>query len=494
MDYFSLLSCLCLAKFTQKFSKGLLFKTSHHRPHSPRFLGHRHVARQGECPLFSEQLFLTSQNDLFETPELMVQKYFHSWERHTALNGTSLHSDQVNTLSVDSNAAGEGFGCKAERGRLTLAAVALQDHITRSIPVRSIPCNLPVSHVRRHKSHNTRQCIIFPEQTQGQEEKEYVLDRGPPPLTLAQRMGLVAAPSRRLTAEEWAEVKTRSIQEGDSTQPCSICREEFRLQPQVLLSCSHVFHKVCLKSFEKFSGRKSCPMCRTEQYETRVIYDGARLYREKCAVRIQAFWRGYLVRKWYSNVKKYVPPKDQQLRRRFFEKKFQEMNDSLVQSCSMDVEAFLSDIDRSVATSHHILRRFADKYAGASEMEDKDWLEAQEKSLLGPALRPTCRHLSQSARAALAAQMFQFNSIKPSTRWQHYRLSILTYAVQRGVQDCPICLNHLGSSKDDRNVLLLSCSHLFHEPCLQAFERFCHEVKPTCPLCRSHYAKMLVSH
>ncbi|XP_050970781.1 RING finger protein 32 isoform X2 [Labeo rohita] len=328
-----------------------------------------------------------------------------------------------------------GFGCKAERGRLTLAAVALQDHITRSIPVRSIPCNLPVSHVRRHKSHNTRQCIIFPEQTQGQEEKEYVLDRGPPPLTLAQRMGLVAAPSRRLTAEEWAEVKTRSIQEGDSTQPCSICREEFRLQPQV-----------CLKSFEKFSGRKSCPMCRTEQYETRVIYDGARLYREKCAVRIQAFWRGYLVRKWYSNVKKYVPPKDQQLRRRFFEKKFQEMNDSLVQSCSMDVEAFLSDIDRSVATSHHILRRFADKYAGASEMEDKDWLEAQEK------------------------------------------------AVQRGVQDCPICLNHLGSSKDDRNVLLLSCSHLFHEPCLQAFERFCHEVKPTCPLCRSHYAKMLVSH
>lgn len=43
----------------------------------------------------------------------------------------------------------------------------------------------------------------------------------------------MAAPSRRLTAEEWAEVKTRSIQEGDSTQPCVICREEFRLQPQV---------------------------------------------------------------------------------------------------------------------------------------------------------------------------------------------------------------------------------------------------------------------
>lgn len=79
----------------------------------------------------------------------------------------------------------------------------------------------------------------------------------------------------------------------------------------------------------------------------------------------------------------------------------------------------------------------------------------------------------------------------------HDSFSCFHQAVQRGVQDCPICLNplgsHNGSSKEDRSVLLLSCSHLFHEPCLQAFELFCHEVKPTCPLCRSHYAKMLVS-
>ncbi|KAI7814903.1 RING finger protein 32, partial [Triplophysa rosa] len=342
--------------------------------------------------------------------------------------------------------------CKANSGRLTLAAVALQDHITRTVPVcfsnasRQAACGAAHG-FRSHKNQSTRQRARDAEQTQGQEEKEYVLDRAPPPLTLAQRMGLVAAPSRRLTAEEWAEVKARSIQEGDSSQPCAICREEFRLQPQVLLSCSHVFHKVCLKSFEKFSCSKSCPMCRKEQYETRVIYDGAQLYREKCALRIQAFWRGYLVRKRYQTIRKHVPPKDHRLRRQFFEKKFQEMNDSLVRSCSTDVEAFLKDIDRSVAMSHDLLRRF-DKSVCVFEMEDKDWLEAQEK------------------------------------------------AVQRGVQDCPICLNHLNSqnglSKGGRNVLLLSCSHLFHEPCLEAFELFCQEVKPTCPLCRSHYAKMLV--
>lgn len=63
----------------------------------------------------------------------------------------------------------------------------------------------------------------------------------------------------------------------------------------------------------------------------------------------------------------------------YFLNQFQEMNDRLVQSCSTDVEAFLNDIDRSVAMSHDILHRFDVKYTSVSEMEDKDWLEAQEK-------------------------------------------------------------------------------------------------------------------
>lgn len=54
---------------------------------------------------------------------------------------------------------------------------------------------------------------------------------------------------------------------------------------QVLLSCSHVFHKTCLQAFERFSRRKLCPMCRKEQYETRVIHDAAQLFRHKCATR-----------------------------------------------------------------------------------------------------------------------------------------------------------------------------------------------------------------
>ncbi|XP_037401557.1 RING finger protein 32 isoform X2 [Pygocentrus nattereri] len=186
-------------------------------------------------------------------------------------------------------------------------------------------------------------------------------------------------------------------------------------------------------------------MCRREQYETRVIHDGARFYREKCATRIQACWRGFAARKWYRNMRRLVPPNDPRLRRQFFEAKFQDLNDSLVQSCCSDVEQFLCDVDRSVAASRDVFRLFEQQRMSGQgmEMEEEEWLEAQEK------------------------------------------------AVQQDASDCPICLTPLQSSSAGlaagRGVLLLSCSHLFHEPCLQAFERFCVEGTATCPLCRRHY-------
>ena len=37
----------------------------------------------------------------------------------------------------------------------------------------------------------------------------------------------------------------RSRARGDSREPCAICQEHFGSEDQVVLSCSHVFHKVC---------------------------------------------------------------------------------------------------------------------------------------------------------------------------------------------------------------------------------------------------------
>ncbi|XP_066544204.1 RING finger protein 32-like isoform X2 [Amia ocellicauda] len=363
-------------------------------------------------------------------------------------------------MSTSCFSTAKGTGRKPDSRQWTVVAAALQDHMSRSLQLHRLPLPEPVKwrcHNRQgtctDKCHekapgNTGIRHRAPPACDGEEMREYVLDPRPPAMTLAQKLGLVEAPAEPLSADQWELVKDRSVQQGDSAQPCAICREEFRLQSQVLLSCSHVFHRVCLQAFERFSGQKSCPMCRKQQYETRVIHDGACLYRGKCAARIQACWRGYIVRKWYRHLRKTVPPRDAALRRTFFEDKLRELNDRLVQSCNTDVEEFLSGIDASVVSSRRVLCQLDSQHA--SGLPKEEWEKIQAK------------------------------------------------AFQRDTHDCPICLTPLcGPSLGEaglapRTAVLLSCSHLFHLACLEAFELFCLEEEPGCPLCRSPYQKRVL--
>ncbi|XP_059901723.1 RING finger protein 32 [Gadus macrocephalus] len=330
---------------------------------------------------------------------------------------------------------------------LVITSVAFQDHISRSLLEPPGSVSRAAAKSRRNKPSNPDRSQVRPgqgDQTrpgQGDQEldREYVVDDAPARLTLAQRLGLVAAPAQRLTGSEWSAVKSRCVRQGDSASPCAICREEFCLQPQVLLSCSHVFHRACLQSYERFCGRKCCPMCRKEQYETRVIHDAAFLFRQRSATRIQACWRGYLARRWYRQVRKTTPPRDRHLRRKFFEEKLQELNTSLLRCCQADVEGFLWGIDRSLSSSRRVFQQLG-RPAG---LTPQDW-----DSVLGQAQR-------------------------------------------RGTWDCPICLTPVFSSGwgSGRGGVLLSCSHLFHPSCLDAFESFGQDRTPSCPLCRSSYSR-----
>ncbi|XP_028288671.1 RING finger protein 32 [Parambassis ranga] len=338
---------------------------------------------------------------------------------------------------------------KASNSLVTTSA-AFQDHITRSLLCTDAS---PADPFWRRLTKTFRDPRARERVEENQGDREYVLDPAPCPLTLAQKLGLVASPGQRLTEDEWTWIKSRSVQQKESAQPCAVCREEFGLQPQVLLSCSHVFHRVCLQAFERFSGRKSCPMCRREHYETRVIHDAAYLFRHQCATRIQAYWRGYVARKWYRNVRKMTCPKDKRLRRKFFEARLQELNDSFVRYCHTDMEAFLSDIDRSLSSSRRVFQQLERK--SVSEPQENDWDRIKSK------------------------------------------------VVQRGVWDCPICLTALCNPAESdgcnhqchRRTMLLSCSHLFHQLCLEAFEAFTvfsADGIPSCPLCRSAYHKKLI--
>nr|AAP20062.1 HSD15 [Homo sapiens] len=165
-------------------------------------------------------------------------------------------------------------GHSSKKDNLAVNAVALQDHILHDLQLRNLSvADHSKTQVQKKENKSlkrdtkaiidtglkkTTQCPKLEDS-----EKEYVLDPKPPPLTLAQKLGLIGPPPPPLSSDEWEKVKQRSLLQGDSVQPCPICKEEFELRPQVLLSCSHVFHKACLQAFEKFTNKKTCPLCRS---------------------------------------------------------------------------------------------------------------------------------------------------------------------------------------------------------------------------------------
>ncbi|XP_027696714.1 RING finger protein 32 [Vombatus ursinus] len=358
---------------------------------------------------------------------------------------------------------------KGRARNLAITAVALQDHVLHDLQIQTLSVIDLYNTKKQNKDignkppkKNIKAVLdtgLKKTATQiprGEEpEKEYVLDPHPAPLTLAQKLGLIEPPPLPLSAEEWAKVKERSIKQGDSMHPCAICREEFELQSQVLLSCSHVFHKACLQAFEKFTGKKTCPLCRKQQYQTRVIHDGAWLFKIKCATRIQAYWRGYIVRKWYRKLRQTIPPKDAKLRRKFFEEKFTEISNRILSSYDTNIEQLFSEIDYCIAANRSILQQFEKRRD--QDITEDDWEKIQMQ------------------------------------------------AFHQEIFDCSICLTPLSlsnhpkstpSEKTDnqhsRKIVLLSCSHTFHHTCLLALEDFSLGEIYTCPLCRSYYQKRIL--
>ncbi|XP_003983302.2 RING finger protein 32 isoform X1 [Felis catus] len=362
-------------------------------------------------------------------------------------------------------------GHSSKQDNLAVTAVALQDHILHDLQLRNLSIADPSKTKAQQRDtsskslkRNTKAVIDTGLKTtvRGPKvedpEREYVLDPKPPPLTLAQKLGLFQPPPLPLSSEEWEKVKQRSIMQGDSTQPCPICKEEFELRPQVLLSCSHVFHRACLQAFEKFANKKTCPLCRKNQYQTRVIHDGARLFKVKCATRIQASWRGHVVRKWYRDLRRTVPPTEARLRRKFFEGKFTEISRRILCSYNTNIEELFSEIDHCLAINRSVLQQLEDRCG--HELTDGDWEKIQIQAL------------------------------------------------HRETHECPICLTPLPTSGDcrqdpvemlcgqpSREMVLLSCSHVFHHTCLLALEEFSlGDSSPfhACPLCRSCYQKKVL--
>ncbi|CAG5120474.1 unnamed protein product [Candidula unifasciata] len=417
-----------------------------------------------------------------------------------------------------------------------LTAVALQDHWSRSLSLGPVfgPKKVGLGPAARAKQHREVKSLIDTgrhkdkSQNKKQEEEEYVLDPKPPPMTLAQKYGLVYAPQPLLSEQDWAHVKARSNQRDDSKEPCVICKEDFGVHEQVLLSCTHVFHRACLQSLERFTGRKTCPMCRHQEYQTRVIHEGAHVYKHKCATRIQSLWRGYVVRCWYRQLRETVAPKDPKLRKKFYEEKLSAIVDRMVKSLDVNITEFIQEIDSSVQRSREIFNQWD---AVHTSISIDQWYSIQLKAvergetecpicltelwlptsccngkLATPDL-PTCIKRTQNPSQRKP------DNCKPTEQLTNQTTGHCTISPQKGINpgfedqqmrvtDGTICnsSNSATSKSDDkeqktclRSTVLLSCTHVFHSTCLATLEDIAmQDIKNTCPVCRAHYQKKVL--
>lgn len=58
--------------------------------------------------------------------------------------------------------------------------------------------------------------------------------------------------------------------------------------------------------------------------------------------------------------------------------------------------------------------------------------------------------------------------------------------------ECAICMSEI--IPGNRRVVLLNCSHLYHQRCIMNLENFIkNQEDATCPLCRNHYERKLLN-
>ncbi|KAJ1636521.1 hypothetical protein T492DRAFT_958532 [Pavlovales sp. CCMP2436] len=284
----------------------------------------------------------------------------------------------------------------------------------------------------------------------------------PPPLTLAQRLGLQEAPQAKLSATEWDAVRQTSSDRSQEPQPCAICQEPFAaFGQQLLLSCAHAFHRGCLRSWERHARRRSCPCCRRAYYQTKSIEDGATHYRSYSATALQAGWRARAARRAVALRRARADP--EQLRA----------------YCASRLDSLSDALTRKLAQTHSLSDALLAQ------------LERERRARLGLFDEAASAGDGDGVRAGRGGA-------RADATWR---------ARLRGERDCSVCLQPCalrhpaaaaapGVTKGPRaassagKLSVLSCSHVFHVYCVLAFEQFAVGDAPlSCPECRAMYTR-----
>ncbi|KAI8614672.1 hypothetical protein BC830DRAFT_1126327 [Chytriomyces sp. MP71] len=289
---------------------------------------------------------------------------------------------------------------------------------------------------------------------------DIVLDK-PPKVTLAQKLGLLETPRQPLPASEWQNIKQKAhTTHAAYRTDCAICHEPFAAYSQVILSCSHSFHRACIAAYERHTKSKRCPLCRCSDYQMLATSDAARVFYEDAAVRIQAAWRGWQCRKRYLRYRADNVPRHPLLKKKYHMNRLNELSaalDSQVRSDTDEIDALFREMDLSMQASRDAFKKFEEVYR-----EPIDWDVVFEGIY-----RRRAQPLEEACSICLCD---------------------LSEFIERGSFAKAVG----GRKPKQRKVSVLSCGHLLHHSCISSFEKFKSEgAKNVCPVCRSEYERTL---
>ena len=336
---------------------------------------------------------------------------------------------------------------KIDPNNIVLNAAAFQDQISQkfgiSLKKPKITSKKFIINSKPRSSLTNKKGIINELFTKKDTEKE-ILNRNKKflsKLTFAEKVGLKKIKNFPLSLEEWKQVELKTIKREDFKGDCPICMEKLSSRESLILSCSHVFHKICLKNFERFSQVTKCPLCRCERYECKTYTKDKEYFVKKSVDIIQRNLRGYLTRyKLYKKIFKNNMPKSRGLRNLYSYWKMRDLTDKM-----------MKEIERQNKINQELFNDVLKEHEELIRMENKE-KELEEK-----------------------------NKKKEEKNWKN----IVNKMEQRDQQVCAICLCEL----KNKSLYVLDCTHCFHKNCLDSFERFDPYYIKRCPICRANYTK-----
>jgi hypothetical protein len=311
-------------------------------------------------------------------------------------------------------------------------AAALQDHLLKQF-------SLSTSQPKRSSSFSRNaKAILKLSETDEITKKQIQYNNK---LSLAQRLGLVTKPDAPLNHEQWAQVEKQSEIREEYKGRCPICQEHLGREATVILSCSHVFHKNCISSFEKYSKTKACPICRKKSYEKKAYKTSQDYYYMYCVVKIQSWIKMINARERFVKHMLSHPSVNQRLNRNYAEIQMRRLNYRLNKHLSQkesQIDKLFEDLERKLMDSQAAVSALKNaNRSRQAEFRQVDWNDVKNKAMI------------------------------------------------RDDKACPICLQ--GFERNRENCVL-SCSHVFHLKCIESFEQFSIKT-PCCPVCRNEYVR-----